>query len=580
MDDTGTVMQNQIKQYLTLFAAGLFLWLIWGFWSLGQAITIFLTVLTVLMTSGIVFWRFKQQQRTLAVEKTIVDKLPAADYQGAVVLVCGQSQCLFPQGEAYRETSQGWYLCASNPTELVNIVQHVAEQAPAQLGQLSLLFTVIPEQITQQEGLTQEILSWRRAIAESRQKAGKRLPFWISVYLNPLANLDASLDTPWFTLLSHQGEFQVVQESIIAEPFSVWLPANSPDIEHQLQTTLWFDELLAWLQDIFIPQLTVAQTGAPALTATAWAVQLIGIDSQPNNIWQQYIQRKTTLLPINSSQSVDLLPLPDVLLGRLRHDVNLLRSERFIGVMGLICGLFLIGALVGSYQNNRQLIRNIGEDVSRFHQFSDETIEPKMVAYQQLQLDAAQLANWQREGVPAAYSLALYQGDTLLPYLHMLLSSWAPPKALAPIIVQASPDIISLDSLALFDVGQYELKANATKVLVDALMNIRAKPDWLIVISGYTDNTGNPQLNQKLSLKRAESVRDWMINTSDINPTCFAVQGYGQNHPIADNDTPEGRASNRRVEIRLIPQANACQVSNTKSVSSMEDGTPSNEKEK
>lgn len=57
----------------------------------------------------------------------------------------------------------------------------------------------------------------------------------------------------------------------------------------------------------------------------------------------------------------------------------------------------------------------------------------------------------------------------------------------------------------------YTLKTSVTKVLVDALLNIKAKPGWLIRVSGYTDNTGNPEQNQKLSLKRAESVRDWMI---------------------------------------------------------------------
>ncbi|ENY6787220.1 OmpA family protein, partial [Providencia rettgeri] len=150
----------------------------------------------------------------------------------------------------------------------------------------------------------------------------------------------------------------------------------------------------------------------------------------------------------------------------------------------------------------------------------------------------------------------------------------------APIIVQNAPEMVRLDSLSLFDVGQSTLKAGATKVLVDALLNIKAKPGWLIVVSGYTDNTGNPELNQKLSLKRAESVRDWMIETSDINPACFAVQGDGQNNPVADNQTAEGRAKNRRVEIRLIPQADACQGADNQTVSPMDVDTHSTQKEK
>ncbi|WP_226893958.1 OmpA family protein [Proteus sp. FME41] len=226
----------------------------------------------------------------------------------------------------------------------------------------------------------------------------------------------------------------------------------------------------------------------------------------------------------------------------------------------MICGLFLIGALSGSYHHNKQLIYDTANDIHHFKSITDENIEPKKVAYQQLLSDAAFLSHWQREGIPARYSLALYQGNNILPYLHALLSSWAPPLPPAPIIVQEVPEIVTLDSLALFASGQYELKNEATKILVDALINIKAKPGWLIVISGYTDNTGNPDLNQKLSLKRAEAVRDWMIKTSDIAPSCFAVQGYGHHQPVADNSTLDGRARNRRVEIRLIPQADACQV--------------------
>jgi outer membrane protein OmpA-like peptidoglycan-associated protein len=68
-------------------------------------------------------------------------------------------------------------------------------------------------------------------------------------------------------------------------------------------------------------------------------------------------------------------------------------------------------------------------------------------------------------------------------------------------------------------------------MLVNSLVGIKAKPGWLIVVSGHTDNTGNPQLNQTLSLKRAEAVRDWMRDTGDVPESCFAVQGYGESRP-------------------------------------------------
>mgnify|MGYP002135492834 CR=1 FL=1 len=114
--------------------------------------------------------------------------------------------------------------------------------------------------------------------------------------------------------------------------------------------------------------------------------------------------------------------------------------------------------------------------------------------------------------------------------------------------------------MSLFDSGQSVLKTGSTRMLVNLLVGVKAKPGWLIVVAGHTDNTGTPQLNQTLSQKRAEAVRDWMRDTGDVPESCFAVQGYGESRPVASNDTPEGRALNRRVEISLVPQANACQL--------------------
>ncbi len=133
-------------------------------------------------------------------------------------------------------------------------------------------------------------------------------------------------------------------------------------------------------------------------------------------------------------------------------------------------------------------------------------------------------------------------------------------------IVQG-PKTIRLDSLSLFDVGKSELKTSSTKVLINALVGIKAKPGWLIVVAGHTDDTGDDKSNQMLSLRRAESVRNWMRDTGDVSESCFAVQGYGATRPVATNDTPEGRAANRRVEISLVPQADACKASATPSSS-------------
>ncbi|WP_311754184.1 OmpA family protein [Proteus columbae] len=559
------MQKNRIKQCITLFSACLLLWLLWGFWSFGKEISIFLTAFICLVTLTLCVWFFRQQKTTPYLQNALTNQLPPNNYQGAVIIVCGQSKVLFHENQTYRETAKGWYIYASSPIDLINITQHIVDIAPLQLRRLSLLYALLPEQLLQQEEVAQETLNWRRAIHESNKKTGKTLPFWVTLYLNsPVNYLNSHFDdtTPWITYLNGQPELLVVSDNLATHPISTWLSQNREQTENQLTITLWLDQLLAWLKSEFIPLLTVAQSGAPSLIPAAWAIQLTTVPTISDNSWAKFIHHKTTLSPsiIKTSNNNDELPLPDIVIDKLTHDVNLLKIETTFGVVGMICGLFLIGALSGSYHHNKQLIYDNSNDINHFKSISDENLEPKKVAYQQLLSDATFLSHWQREGTPARYSLALYQGNNILPYLHALLSSWAPPLPPAPIIVQEVPEMVTLDSLALFASGQYELKNEATKVLVDALINIKAKPGWLIVISGYTDNTGNPDLNQKLSLKRAEAVRDWMIKTSDIAPSCFAVQGYGQHQPVADNSTLDGRASNRRVEIRLIPQADACQV--------------------
>jgi len=80
---------------------------------------------------------------------------------------------------------------------------------------------------------------------------------------------------------------------------------------------------------------------------------------------------------------------------------------------------------------------------------------------------------------------------------------------------------------------------------------LRENPDTRVEISGHTDNTGSSALNMQLSKSRAEAVRRYLIQQG-IAATRLTSAGYGPTQPIADNNTPEGKAMNRRVEIRII----------------------------
>jgi len=77
---------------------------------------------------------------------------------------------------------------------------------------------------------------------------------------------------------------------------------------------------------------------------------------------------------------------------------------------------------------------------------------------------------------------------------------------------------------------------------------LKAYPNAAVELAGYTDNTGDPQANNKLSLDRANSVRDQLL-AAGIDTTRLTAVGYGRDRPVTSNDTDEGRARNRRLEL-------------------------------
>ena len=78
----------------------------------------------------------------------------------------------------------------------------------------------------------------------------------------------------------------------------------------------------------------------------------------------------------------------------------------------------------------------------------------------------------------------------------------------------------------------------------------------VIEIGGHTDNRGTPEINQKLSLSRARRVKEYLVGKLGIDEGRIRVKGYASRFPIADNNTPNGRAKNRRIEISALKNEN------------------------
>lgn len=102
-----------------------------------------------------------------------------------------------------------------------------------------------------------------------------------------------------------------------------------------------------------------------------------------------------------------------------------------------------------------------------------------------------------------------------------------------------------------FNTGSATLTAGAKQVLDGVVETLRSQRATLIEIAGHTDSRGDAQANLSLSQKRAESVRNYLVERG-ITASRLTARGYGEYEPIASNDTAGGREENRRVEFRVI----------------------------
>lgn len=104
-----------------------------------------------------------------------------------------------------------------------------------------------------------------------------------------------------------------------------------------------------------------------------------------------------------------------------------------------------------------------------------------------------------------------------------------------------------------FDSGSFEIKKESEKALKELLGALQSNPKMRIEIAGHTDNIGEDKANMKLSQQRADAILKWLVKNS-ISAQRLLAKGYGEVHPIADNDTEKGRQKNRRTEVKVIEE--------------------------
>jgi OOP family OmpA-OmpF porin len=127
------------------------------------------------------------------------------------------------------------------------------------------------------------------------------------------------------------------------------------------------------------------------------------------------------------------------------------------------------------------------------------------------------------------------------------------PVVAAKAAAQPAIEKITLKAGALFDVGKADLKPAGISELDGVAAKLGTADLEQITVTGHTDSTGAAESNQRLSERRAEAVKAYLVQKG-VKADRVVTAGKGSSNPVADNKTADGRAKNRRVEIELKAQ--------------------------
>ncbi|WP_313128506.1 OmpA family protein [Pseudescherichia vulneris] len=490
-----------------------------------------------------------------------LNELPESPYRLPVVLVCGDTLDWPGEGSLYR-TAQGCWLKVST-AQLRQTVRHLLWQRPELVAQLAVMIVVRPQQHDDEAMLITRLHELRWQLAQVRRDTRRTVPLLL---VSAVAGASVA-ETLWQSVRAGNAP-QVWQADRAPNSLAHWL--SQGDSASRMQAQVRVNAQARYMAEAVLPALTANSPDMPpAMPAMVLYHQApsSAVPALADSLWSRWLARHTTLNQLPGWQpgtlSPDDAPLPDCILPLLPQGGGTTPRNRTQRRAFSLFTLAVLVALCSSAWNNRQLLHRLAFDVSSYYRIGMTDTVPKARAVARLRSDVALLNNWSRNGEPLRYGLGLYRGEQLRPAVLAAIQTYVPPPPPPPPVINKviqGPQTVRLDSMSLFATGQWQLKPGSTKVLVNALVGIKARPGWLIVVAGHTDSTGDEKSNQILSLQRAESVRNWMRDTGSVPESCFAVQGYGESRPVATNDTPEGRALNRRVDISLVPQANACRM--------------------
>jgi outer membrane protein OmpA-like peptidoglycan-associated protein len=545
---------------IVVFAALLALAVHWFVQPFGKEWIWLSTVGILIVAACLVGWRTRQLSRARRSSADLLTALGAATVdiplnlrtRMPLVLVTGDALAsIFDHGAGKPRLvligDGAIWLRVDRPQDLPGVALAMRQWRDGQPPD-GVVLSIAPALHADADVLAQSLRVVRQALADASRIVSARLPGYVAVYqrLTRLAPADPNAALRWHSVSSATPLIDAQRIEAVIRNAESEARRQAGD-RYASAHAAALASIIGWTQRVVFGTLT-----DPRQPATPWALYGAGwIDCGPasdaTRPWEQDVQRQTCIAPASVDATPAPWPLPQSLIEAMPRRIPASpRAKAFahaIGITALAAGL----AFLGSGRHNAALLDRVQANLARFASLTPDHDAARRDALQALVADRDELDRYARTGVPLRLSFGLYHGAQLLPALNTAIASYQPPPP--------PPAVVTLDSMSLFDSGKAQLRLGSTRTLVDAVEMIKSHPGKRILVAGHTDNVGDAASNLKLSNARAAALRDWLIEASGIPATQFAVQGYGDTRPIVANDTPEGRAKNRRVEITLVPDS-------------------------